>query len=565
VDLQLFGLPGISSGTAHYNASSGTWELAIDTTSIGEGQASYTAQSIDTSGRRSPVLGPIHFTVDSQRPVIEIIHPTPDTFITTEAVTVRVSVTDLHFDPATEEAFVNIDNGGWTAMTPAGSELLYNWDLTGVADGEHVVQVRATDRASMLTIAETIAMVDRNPPIVSIIEPVADAAVMGVVTVVVDVAEPFLDGVQLSLDGSHWMDVVDGTATFDCTQYPDGQYILTVKAVDLNGGMSASKISIYVDNTPPEIIPEGFPAMGQHVAGEVPFEMFVDDDGGMGTVRADVSGVIATLTVKPSTGVYLFTLDTIGILDGPLDVEFLAMDRAGNEASLTWTVHVDNTPPEIEVLAPGRDADGTIEFTVDIIDSSTISEVELKIGDRPWVFMFRAADGTYRHQWDTGTRENGKDINFKVRATDEVGNTAEQVQKLDVTNPPYAYVGLAILMALVLFSIYILYQRRGKEQDEEVVTSEDDEDVVASEDAEEAPGDEEGEGPAKAPVDDTDEEPAAVPDAGPTDGGPVEVTTVTSPEEPTTPTPEPTGRPETGTSRTRPSAAQEGWVESKDS
>ncbi|MCJ2540711.1 MAG: Ig-like domain-containing protein, partial [Candidatus Thermoplasmatota archaeon] len=351
--------------------------------------------------------------------------------------------------------------------------------------------------------------------------------------------------------GSHWMDVVDGTATFDCTQYPDGQYILTVKAVDLNGGMSASKISIYVDNTPPEIIPTGFPDMGQHVGGEVPFEMLVDDDGGMGTVRADVSGVIATLTVKPSTGVYLFTLDTTGILDGPLDVEFLAMDRAGNEASLTWTVHVDNTPPEIEVLAPGRDADGTIEFTVDITDSSTISEVELKIGDRPWVFMFRAADSTYRHQWDTGTRENGKDINFKVRATDEVGNTAEQVQKLDVTNPPYAYVGLAILMALVLISIYILYQRRGKEE-EEVVISEDDEDVVASDHAEEATGDEEGEGPAKALADASDEEPSEVPDAGPTDGGPVE------------PVPELTGRPKTGTAGTRPPAEQEGWVESKD-
>ncbi|MCK4970590.1 MAG: hypothetical protein KAS77_08690, partial [Thermoplasmata archaeon] len=156
VDLQLFGLPGISSGTAHYNASSGTWELAVDTTSLGEGQASYTAQSIDTSGRRSALVGPIQFTVDSQGPVIEIIHPTPDTFITTEAVTVRAMVTDLHFDPATEEAFVKIGNGGWTAMTPAGGEFLYNWDLTDVADGEHVVQVRATDRVSLLTIVETI-------------------------------------------------------------------------------------------------------------------------------------------------------------------------------------------------------------------------------------------------------------------------------------------------------------------------------------------------------------------------------------------------------------------------
>ncbi|MCK5414979.1 MAG: hypothetical protein KAJ35_06335, partial [Thermoplasmata archaeon] len=384
----------------------------------------------------------------------------------------------------------------------------------------------------------------------------------GEVTVEVEVAEPFLDGVQFSLDGTHWTDVVDGKAIFDSTQYPDGQYILTVKAVDLNGAMSASKISIYVDNTPPEIIPMGFPGMGQHVGGEVPFEMFVDDDGGMGTVRADVSGVIATLTLKPSTGVYLFTLDTSGIPDGPLDVVFLAMDRAGNEASLTWTVHVDNTPPEIEVMAPGRDADGTIEFTVDITDSSTVSQVQLKIGDRPWVFMFRAADGTYHHQWDTGIRDNEKDINFKVKATDEVGNTAEQVQKLDVTNPPYAYIGLAILMALVLLGIYILYQRRGK--DEEVVTSEDDEDVVASEDAEEAPGDEVSEGPAKAPAEALDEEPAKGPDAGPTDGGPVDPTAETSTEEPAEPAPEPTGRPKTGTAGTRPPAAQEGWVESKD-
>ena len=470
VDIQLFGLPGISSGTAHYNASSGTWELAVDTTSIGEGQASYTARSIDTSGRRSPVVGPIHYTVDNQGPIIEIINPSPDTFITTETATVRATVTDLHFDPASEEAFVKIGNGGWTAMTPAGSEFLYNWDLTGVADGEHVVQVRASDRASQLTIVEIIAMVDRNPPLVSIIEPGAGAAVTGEVTVEVEVAEPFLDGVQLSLDGSHWTDVVDGTATFDSNQYPDGQYILTAKAADLNGAAAASKISIFVDNTPPDIIPTGFPGMGQQVGGEVPFEMFVDDDDVVGTVRADVGGVIDILTVKPSTGVYLFTLDTSGIPDGPLDVVFLATDRAGNEASLTWTVIVDNTPPEIQVLAPGRDADGTIEFTVDITDVSTVSQVQLKIGDRPWVFMFRAADGTYRHQWDTGTRDNDKDINFKVRATDEAGNTGEQVQKLDVTNPPYAYIGLALLMALVLLGIYILYQRRGKA--EEVLSTE---------------------------------------------------------------------------------------------
>jgi hypothetical protein len=552
VDLHLTGIPGSSHGKAVYNTSSMTWELAVDTVFLPEGEASYTAQAVDTSGRRSPLVGPIHFIVDNQGPIVEFISPSPDEFIVSSAVSVTITVTDLNFDPVEDEVFLKIDQGGWTPMTPAGIWYVLDWDLTDVPDGEHILQARATDKAGHLTIAETIAMVDKHPPEVNVVEPETGAAVMGDVTLVLDVVVPFLDEVQFTLDGKEWTVVEDGTATFDSTMYPDGLAIIEIMAMDLNGAESTTMLSILVDNTPPEIVPVEFPTMGQHVGGEVPFEMFVDDEGGMGTVHADLSGDIATLTVKPSTGVYLFTLDSIGVPDGPVDVVFLAIDRAGNEASLTWTVHVDNTPPEIEVLAPGRDADGTIEFTVDITDDSTISEVQLKIGDRPWVFMFRAVDGTFRHQWDTGTRDNEKDINFKVRATDEVGNTAEQVQRLDVTNPPYAYVGLAILMALVLLGIYILYQRRGKDEVEELVTSEEEEEVVPSEEGEEASEDEKSEGPDKALVDAPDEAPSEVPDAVPTDGEPVE------------PTPESTGRPKTGTAGTRPPAAQEGWVESAD-
>ncbi len=79
-------------------------------------------------------------------------------------VTVQVDAGDSEDDDTTLDVDVSIDGGTWrsAAYDSAGGYYEYDWDTTGVADGDHTVQARATDSDGATTESSTITVTVDN-------------------------------------------------------------------------------------------------------------------------------------------------------------------------------------------------------------------------------------------------------------------------------------------------------------------------------------------------------------------------------------------------------------------
>jgi len=95
------------------------------------------------------------------------------------------------------------------------------------------------------------------------------------------------------------------------------------------------------------------PTAGAILRGGVPFRAAASDESGIAllTLRVDDQTVGVTNMATLTT-----TIDTDRLADGPHTLSAGARDRAGNEASTSLAVAIDNTPPLLAITAP---ADGT--------------------------------------------------------------------------------------------------------------------------------------------------------------------------------------------------------------
>ncbi|MCK4968902.1 MAG: hypothetical protein KAS77_00180, partial [Thermoplasmata archaeon] len=270
VDLVFKGIPGIAEAAATYNEPTGYWEIAVDTTLMGEGEATVTAQTIDSAGRRSPVIGPIAFEVDNLGPTILILEPLGNEFLTGDRSKVRVAISDMHLPEVKDNVDVSIDLGAWTVMAYSSGEYSFDWYIGTVADGEHEIVVRARDAVGQETVTSIVAWVDNNPPSLAVIDPQPGDILAGTVTLTVTVEDPFLDLLQFNIDGGEWV-LMEGMETdFKSSLYPDGPHNLIIRAVDLRGQETAISLQVTFDNTPPQVV-VSMPLPDEHVGGRVQF------------------------------------------------------------------------------------------------------------------------------------------------------------------------------------------------------------------------------------------------------------------------------------------------------
>ena len=130
------------------------------------------------------------------------------------------------------------------------------WDSRGVANGRHVLAVRATGvdgRAVLASVLVRTANSAAPPPLVADVGIADGATVSGVVPIVPVLAGGPVGRVELWLDGA----VVE-TATaapwalsWDATAVPPGQHVLAVRAVGPRGGATAKIVLVTVVPPPP--------------------------------------------------------------------------------------------------------------------------------------------------------------------------------------------------------------------------------------------------------------------------------------------------------------------------
>jgi len=270
-------------------------------------------------------------------------------------------------------------------------------------------------------------IVDSTAPAVTVVSPEANAYVRG--TIPVEAAVMELNGVDTVTftagagSGTMTQDPATGlwTGTWNTAGTADGTVNITVTATDDAGNARSATESVVLDNTPPTVAFSSPPA-NTLVDGTITVQ-FTSSDANPGTLVLSAGGSDMNVTGQTSASV-----DTRALGDGTRILTLTARDRAGNVATTTLSLNVDNTAPVVAISSPAAEAelsgDATISWSVTDANPGT---VQLFIDGVP-----RAVTGT-SYTWDTTEASDGNHT-IVVRAIDAAGNAGQASVSVTTNN-----------------------------------------------------------------------------------------------------------------------------------
>jgi hypothetical protein len=315
----------------------------------------------------------------------------PDTTITDgPSGTTGPDALEVEFSSSEPGSFeCRIDGGAFVACS---SPRL----LSGLSDGSHTFEVRATDSVGNVdqTPAARTWTVDATPPETTIISgPAAGATVNASPTFTFSASEP--STFQCSTDGAGFT----GCASPSTPTLVDGDRTFAVRAVDAAGNVDATPAvrSFTIDSTPPSVSVTAGPT-GTVGTSSATFAFSASEPAAF-SCSLDGGGVSSC--ASPAT--------VAGLGDGSHTFSVRATDAAGNPGQAvvaTWTV--DTAPPETTVssaptgivasrsatIAFSSSEDGTFECRLDGSAFAACTSPTTLVGvvDGPHVFEVRATD-----------------------------------------------------------------------------------------------------------------------------------------------------------------------------
>jgi hypothetical protein len=184
----------------------------------------------------------------------------------------------------------------------------------------------------------------------------------------------------------------------------------------------AVKMALNVDATPPTVNITS-PADGATVSGIVTVQVSASDNVKVTAVSLKVDGtLVATDTEVP----YTFTGDSSNYDNGTHTLTAIAEDTAGNTASSSVSVKVNNPsdtiPPSVSITSPQSDTtvSSTVAVTVNATDNVKVAKVELYV-DGKWTTVSTFAPFTL--YWNSKQGKVGS-RSLQCRAYDAAGNAA---------------------------------------------------------------------------------------------------------------------------------------------
>jgi parallel beta-helix repeat protein len=150
-----------------------------------------------------------------------------------------------------------VDNNEWLGMIYNSTDLFWKYDLntTTLLDGQHTLMALALDKAGNPSITSTTLRVDNAPPTLSIQTPQSGMTVG--LTLIVSIQAS--DASNISRIEFYLEDVLVYTVTgtpyqwsWDTTEYPNGEYAITIKAYDTVGHIQTSQTTVTVKNVEPQ-------------------------------------------------------------------------------------------------------------------------------------------------------------------------------------------------------------------------------------------------------------------------------------------------------------------------
>jgi chitinase len=312
----------------------------------------YVQAADDSGGVSSPTarmwgLAPRSASADTTPPTTSVSAPSQGATVR-GVVTVTAQASD---NVGVSQVGFYVD--GVPMATSSASPFTYRWDTTRVSDGLHWLNVVATDGSGnygsdggYLVSTANGGSVDTAPPALAITAPANGATVSGAVTVSAIASDNVgVTKVEFSVDGSLLATSTGAPYGFawDASTASPGAHTITAKAYDAAGNSADATITVNVpsppDTTPPTVSVTA-PTSGARVSGTVQVQVSAADDVGVTKVELSIDGSLAS---SLSAGPWSFSLDTTTLADGSHTLTAKAYDAAGNAASASLSLNVQNT------------------------------------------------------------------------------------------------------------------------------------------------------------------------------------------------------------------------------
>ena len=356
-------------------ASSGTLStptLTLDTARLDDGAHRLEVSAEDAAGNLAELS--VALDVDNHPPRIRLSASRRPWH--TGALTVSFAVVDAHLSTVT--AFVD---GALAAYigTPGGGVL--QLDSGALADGEHVVVVRAEDLARATASATWRFRSDNRPPVATLREIVAHRAraerIAGVAEFRFAVADVALAWVELRLDGALAGRFVADAAPrlrVDTAELADGEHRLELSCADQSGHLARLESPFVVDNTPPVVDAVVVPT-AQPLSGTAQFA-FVLIEAALAAVALEVDGVRLDHGERDDRP--RVALDTTELADGWHRLTLFASDDLSQATSWSHSFLSDNRAPAIALRSISGSVagastpllSGSVAFAFSVSDTS---------------------------------------------------------------------------------------------------------------------------------------------------------------------------------------------------
>jgi hypothetical protein len=322
------------------------------------------------------------------------------------------------------------------------------WNTLTASNGSHTLRAVARDLLGLRYNSNTITVTvfnDTTPPAVSITSPGSGATVSGTIGVAASASDNVgVASVQFQLDGAN-LGAADTAAPYGvswntATAGP-GAHTLRAVARDAAGNSTTSAgVTVTVGDAIAPTVSVTSPASGATVSGAVPLAAAASDNVAVAGVQFRLDGL--AFGPEDVTAPYAASWDTTSSADGSHTVSAVARDAAGNTASSSVTVTVENgpppdtTPPTVSLTSPasGSTVSGTVTVSASASDNVGVVAVQFRLDGA----NLGAEDTTapYSVTWDTRAAADGSHALTAV-ARDQANNAGTSAAAtVTVSNPP---------------------------------------------------------------------------------------------------------------------------------
>ncbi|MEA2572468.1 MAG: hypothetical protein QOI24_4469 [Acidobacteriota bacterium] len=309
--------------------------FTIDGVALLEGKNDLVAVAFDKAGNRGSATRSV--TLDTSAPQLTVTSPLRDACVRTNELTVSGRASDANL------ASVKVSIGGTSITATTAVDGSWSATLPLAAEGRVVVTIEAIDVSGHSTTATIPISVDRTVPRIEVSEGgrtfSAGAFNRTLAPIVRVIDEDANIAATITLDGHTFASGASITLA--------GAHALVVNATDCAGNIAAAtSIAFTIDLTPP-VFTSFDPADGTTIGEAQATIRGHVDEADLASVTFEGTTLAATID-GPN-----FTFTNVPLTEGTNRFAVVAIDRAGNRATRTYTLQVKTTAPSVEILDDG--------------------------------------------------------------------------------------------------------------------------------------------------------------------------------------------------------------------